>query len=67
MNHTPIKALIVSDVIELISNKYKISLQQATKKYYSSCIPKMMSNDKTGLYGESALYVFSLYEKYKNK
>ena len=60
MNHTPIKILLISDVIRLISNKYKISLREATDMYYSSKVSKMMADDECGLYGESALYIFSL-------
>lgn len=64
MDHTPIKALIVSKVIELIAKKYSISLKDAMKIYYSSNTAKMMSDDSTGMYGDSPLQVFSIFETY---
>lgn len=64
MNHALIKSLIVADVIELIAKKYKINLKDATRMYYKSNTSKMMSNDATGMYGDSPLYVFSIFEQY---
>lgn len=64
MEHALIKTLVVADVIELIAKKYKINLKEATKMYYTSNTSKMMSDDNTGMYGDSALNVFSVFEQY---
>ena len=64
MEHGLTKTLVVADVIELIARKYKISLREATKKYYNSNTSKMMSDDNTYMYGDSALNVFSIFEQY---
>ena len=64
MNHALIKSLVVSEVIELIAKKYSLTLKEATKMYYSSNTSKMMSDDNTGMYGDSPLNVFSVFEQY---
>ena len=63
MNHTLSRTILISDVIELISDKYKISLQEARDRLYKSRLITLIEDDETGLYGESPLYVFSLFEK----
>lgn len=64
MNHSLTKTLVVASVIELIANKYKVNLKEATKIYYTSNTSKMMSDDNTAMYGDSALNVFSIFEQY---
>ena len=64
MDHALIKTLVVADVIELIAKKYKINLKDATKMYYTSNTSRMMSDDNTGMYGDSPLNVFSVFEEY---
>lgn len=63
MNHTLSKTILISQVSELIAKKYQISLSEARDKFYSSRIIDLLDDDETGLYGESALYIFSLYEE----
>ena len=58
------KALIIAEVIELIAKKYIVNLKEATKMYYTSNTSKMMSDDNTAMYGDSALNVFSVFEQY---
>ena len=48
--------------IELIANKYKLSIETARDRFYESNVPEMLDDDETGLYGSSALYLLSLYE-----
>lgn len=64
------KVLIIKKVSELIASKYKISLDEARDKIYSSKLIDLIEDEETGLYGDSPLYVFSIYEelvKYENK
>ena len=68
MNHTLSKTILISQTIELIANKYKLSIEEARDRFYKSSIIEMLDDDETGLYGESALYLLSLFdEKEKTK
>lgn len=66
MEHPLAKILLITNVTELIAKKYSISLAEARDELYSSDIIGFIDDDETGLYGESPLYVFSLFEKEKN-
>lgn len=63
MKHTLAKTILIDKVIELIANKYKITLEEARDNLYNSSVIDLIDDDETGLYGESPLYVLSLYEK----
>ena len=63
MEHILAKHIIICKVIELIASKYKIKISDARDKLYQSRIIDLIEDDETGLYGESPLYIFSLYEK----
>lgn len=67
MDHTIAKTILISQTIELIAKKYQLSIQEARDRFYSSDIVDMLDDDETGLYGQSALYLFSLYEEHLNK
>ena len=67
MEHLLAKTLLITCVTELIAKKRSISLADARDELYSSEIINFIDDDETGLYGESPLYVFSLFEKEKNK
>lgn len=58
--------MIATNVIELIASKYKLSIEKATDLFYLSDTAKLLADDETGLYGESFLYVFSLFEQEMN-
>ena len=62
MNHVLSKTILISQVIELIAKQYKLSIDEARNRFYESDVIEMLDDDETGLYGESALYLFSLYE-----
>ena len=49
-----------------MANEYKITISEAREKIYDSDIINLIDDDETGLYGESAWYVFSIYEQHKN-
>ena len=61
--HILSKTILITQTIELIAKKYKLSIDEARNNFYSSKVIKMLDDDETGLYGESALYLLSLYEK----
>ena len=63
MEHILSKTILISQTIELIANKYKLSLEEARDRFYKSDVVKMLDDDETGLYSESALYLLSLFEE----
>ena len=67
MEHVLAKTILISKVVELIADKYKISVEDARNEFYLSEVAALIDDDETGLYGESPLYVLSLFEKYKAK
>lgn len=67
MTHILSKTILITRVIELIAQKYGLSLEEARDKLYKSPIIGMIDDDELALYGESPLYVFSLYEKEMRK
>lgn len=68
MEHVLSKTILISQTIELIAKKYKLSIEESRNRFYQSDVIEMLDDDETGLYGESALYLLSLYENYlKNK
>lgn len=64
MEHVLAKTILISQTIELIAKKYKLGVKEAREKFYESNVIDMLDDDETGLYGESALYLLSLYDKY---
>ena len=62
MAHTLSKSILISQVTELIAKQYKIKIDDARDLFYQSKVLEMLNDDETGLYGESALYLFSLFQ-----
>ena len=65
MKHVLSKTILITQTVELIAKKYKLSIEEARDRFYSSGVIDMLDDDETGLYGESALYLLSLYENQK--
>jgi hypothetical protein len=51
----------IPEIVKLICDRYKISEEEALDKFYTSATGASYSDDETGLYGQSALYVFGLF------
>ena len=60
--HSMVKSLILPEVIKMISEKQNISLEHAMADFYQSGTGAAFADDETGLYSQSSLYIFSLYE-----
>jgi hypothetical protein len=60
MAHGTIRAATLQTIFNLIINYYSVDEDMAMKIFYESHIGACYSDDTTGLYGQSALYVFSL-------
>ena len=63
MNHVLSKTILISKVVEMIAQKERIPLKYARNLLYCSDLIRLIEDDETGLYGESPLYVFSLFEQ----
>jgi hypothetical protein len=61
MAHHLIKATIIPDIIKLITEKYTVSEKKALDMFYTSATAASLDDDETGLYGQSPLYIFSLF------
>ena len=66
MEHLLSKTILISQTVELIAKKYKLSIDDARDLFYSSPVAELLDDDETGLYGESSLYLLSLFEKYND-
>lgn len=63
MEHGTIRATILPQIITLIMEKYNLSEREALDSFYRSSTGESFSDDETGLYGQSPLFIFSLYEE----
>ena len=61
MPHGTIRAATLPSILKLISEHYGVNDDEAMRMFYESHIGSCYSSDDTGLYGQSALYVFSLF------
>ena len=62
MEHVLAKTILISKVCELMATKYGLTIKEARDRLYLSPIIDLIDDDETGLYGQSPLYVLSLYE-----
>ena len=65
MQHILAKTILISRVSELIAKEYSMSIHDARDAFYNSKVIDILDDDDSGLYGESPLYIFSLFERYK--
>ncbi|MFA6938046.1 MAG: hypothetical protein WCQ67_07425 [Treponema sp.] len=65
MSHYLIRATVIPSVVEMIEKQYKLTEKQALHNFYTSATASSLSDDSSGLYGQSALFIFSLYENEK--
>lgn len=63
MDHYTTRATILPEVIRLICEKYAVSENQALHSFYRSATGASFADDETGLYGQSPLFIFGLYEQ----
>ena len=61
MDHSITRETLLPNIIQLIMDYYKLDENQALHSFYTSATGIAFSEDDTGLYGQSALYIFGLY------
>jgi hypothetical protein len=67
MGHSLIRATIIPEIIKLIAQDENIAEEQALSQFYESSTATALDDDETGLYGQSALYIYSLYKQEASK
>jgi hypothetical protein len=60
MAHGTIRAATLKTIIPLIMERFSCGENEALKLFYESHTGKCYADNNTGLYGQSAIYVFSL-------
>ena len=63
MAHGTIRAATLGTIIELIMNNYDINENEAIKMFYESHTGACYADDETGLYGQSGLQVYTLFQE----
>ena len=63
-DHSTVKALIIPQILKLISDEYKISLDDALNQFYISKTCAALSDDDTDLFSQSPLCIFNIYKYY---
>jgi hypothetical protein len=61
MGHELIKATIIPDIVKMIQEEYHITEDEALARFFKSITYLNYDDEETGLYGQSALYIFSLF------
>jgi hypothetical protein len=59
--HHLIRATIIPEVIKLIAKHFGISEDEAMSRFYKSVTAQNLADEENGLYGQSALFIFSMY------
>lgn len=67
VTHEVTKSVIFSRVIEMIAIDEHITLDEARDEFYNSYLVTRFSDDSLGLYGQSPLFIYSLYKEEKKR
>ena len=59
MSRAVYNATVIPEIVKLIAERYDISEDAAMGEFYGSTTAKALNDPETGLYGQSALFVFS--------
>jgi hypothetical protein len=62
-----VKALTLKTIVPMIMEREACSADQALKRFHESHTGSCFADDETGLYGQGALHVFSLYAEEREK
>ena len=61
MAHATIRATNIPEIVKMICENMNLSEKEALDRFYSSATGKCYADDETGLYGQSALYIYGLF------
>ena len=62
-SHTKVRTVNLPEIVKLIASHYHVSEKEALDQFYSSATGASFGDDETGLYGQSALYLFGLFKE----
>ena len=60
--HATIRATLLPEIVRLIVEKHGWTEDEALDRFFLSATGASFSDDDTGLYGQSALCIFGLFE-----
>lgn len=63
MEHYLIRATIIPEIVKMVQDYYHFTEAEALKAFYESATGASLADDDTGLYGQSPLYIFGLYNQ----
>ena len=61
MAHSTIRATILPEIIKLICTNKNVTEREALDMFYSSATGASFSDDDSGLFGQSPLYIYGLF------
>ena len=68
MQHWLVRATVLPTIINFIMKKYSVDETKALSMFYKSITGANYADDETGLYSQSALYIFNLFNnEYANE
>ena len=59
--HHLVRAMLIPEVVRLISERFGISEETALERFYKSATAENLADEENGLYGQSALFIFGQY------
>lgn len=65
--HATIRATLLPEIIRLIQEGYHWSEEEALDQFYRSATGANFADDETGLYGQSALYIYGQFAEEMGK
>lgn len=63
MEHYLIRATIIPEIVKMIAKDFHMTEREALKSFYLSATGASLADDETGLYGQSPLFIFGLYQQ----
>ncbi len=65
IEHHLVRATVTPEIVRLIGEAEHIPEKEALKHFYQSITAANYADEETGLYGQSALFLFSMYQAEK--
>ena len=61
IEHNLVRATVIPEIVKILCHYYKISEDEALKRFYESATGANFADEETGLYGQSALHIAGLF------
>ena len=62
-----VRTVLIPEIVKLLCKYYAITPQEAMRGFYESSTQRALECEETGLYGQSPLYIASLFIQEKDK